>query len=60
MNATVVDPDDLTFSYPYDTIVTRTKIRGKGRVMRLRFESEQGKDFYLIGWEVVSGSNPRY
>jgi hypothetical protein len=60
VNPTVVDPNDLTFSYPYDTIVARTKIRGKGRVMRMRFESEQGKDFYLIGWEVISGSNPRY
>lgn len=60
VNYPTVDPDDLTFTYPYDTIVARTKIRGKGRVMRMRFESETGKDFYLIGWEMVSGSNPRY
>ena len=60
MNYPTVNPDDLTFTYPYDTIVARTKIRGKGRVMRMRFESEAGKDFYLIGWEIVSGSNPRY
>ncbi len=60
VNYPTVDPDDLTFTYPYDTIVARTKIRGKGRVMRMRFESETGKDFYLIGWEIVSGSNPRY
>jgi hypothetical protein len=60
MNYPIVDPSNLTFTYPYDTIVCRTKIRGKGRVMRLRFESEQGKDFYLIGWEIISGTNPRY
>jgi hypothetical protein len=60
VNYPTVDPDDLTFTYPYDTIVARTKIRGKGRVMRMRFESQAGKDFYLIGWEIVSGSNPRY
>lgn len=60
VNYPTADPDDLTFTYPYDTIVARTKIRGKGRVMRMRFESESGKDFYLIGWEVVSGTNPRY
>lgn len=60
INYPVVDPSDLTFAYPYDTIVCRTKIRGKGRVMRMRFESETGKDFYLIGWEIISGSNPRY
>jgi len=60
MNYTVANPDDLTFIYPYDTIVSRTKIRGKGRVAKLRFESESGKDMYLIGWEIVSGTNPRY
>ena len=60
MNYPTVDPNNLTFTYPYDTIVARTKIRGKGRVMRMRFESVAGKDFYLIGWEIVSGSNPRY
>lgn len=57
---TLVNPNDLTFNYPYDTIVCRTKVRGKGRVMRIKFESEEGKDFYLIGWEVISGTNPRY
>lgn len=60
VNYPVVNPNDLTFSYPYDTIVCRTKIRGKGRVVRMKFESETGKDFYLIGWEIISGQNPRY
>lgn len=60
MNYTIVNPSNLTFAYPYDTIVCRTKIRGKGRVLRLRFSSEQGKDFYLVGWEMISASNPRY
>ena len=60
LNYPTADPGDLTFDYPYDTIVCRTKIRGKGRVLRLKFESEQGKDFYLIGWEMISASNPRY
>lgn len=60
VNYPVVNPNDLTFSYPYDTIVCRTKIRSKGRVVRMKFESETGKDFYLIGWEIISGQNPRY
>lgn len=60
INYPVANPNDLTFNYPYDTIVCRTKIRGKGRVMRMKFESETGKDFYLIGWEIISGQNPRY
>ncbi len=60
VNYPTVDPLDLTFDYPYDTIVARTKIRGKGRVMRMRFESEAGKDLHLIGWETLSAINPRY
>lgn len=60
MNYPLVNPSNLTFTYPYDTIVCRTKVRGKGRVLRMRFESEQGKDFYLIGWEAISAANPRY
>lgn len=60
MNYPTVNTADLTFRYPYDTIVCRTKVRGKGRVLKMRFESEQGKDFYLIGWEAISAANPRY
>lgn len=59
-NYPTVNPNDLTFTYPYDTIVTRTKIRGKGRVLRLKFYSEEGKDFYLIGWEQLFAANPRF
>lgn len=60
VNYPVANPNDLTFTYPYDTIVSRTKIRGKGRVLRLKFYSETGKDFYLIGWETVIAANPRF
>jgi len=60
INYPIVNPDDLTFAYPYDTIVSRTKVRGKGRVLRLKFYSETGKDFYLIGWESIVAGNPRF
>jgi hypothetical protein len=59
-HSVIVNPSNLTFSYPYDTIVCRTKVRGKGRVLRMRFESEEGKDFYLIGWEMIGATNSRY
>jgi hypothetical protein len=36
-------------SYPFEVIDTRLKVRGTGRVMKLRYESEEGKDFQLIG-----------
>ena len=60
VNYPTVDVNDLTFSYPYDTIVAKTKIRGKGRVLRMRFESEAGKDLNLIGWETINASNTGY
>lgn len=57
----VVDPNDLSvYDYPEDVITSRVKVRGKGRSMRLRYESEQGKDFILIGWGLIQGRNPRF
>lgn len=55
----VVDPDDLTFDYGYDIITTKTKIKGRGQSLRMRFSSEEGKDFRLNGWGqlVVQDSN---
>lgn len=57
----VIDEAALgTFDYPEDVITTRTKLRGRGRSMRLRFESEQGKDFILLGYSVLGGVNARF
>jgi hypothetical protein len=48
------------FNYPDTVISSRLKIRGSGRSVRLRFESEQGKDFVLIGYGVINAVNQRY
>jgi len=57
----IVDSNNLNvYDYPEDVITSRTKIRGHGRSMRLRYESEQGKDFVLIGWGMIQGRNPRF
>jgi len=54
----VVDTGSLsTFGYPATVIATRLKMRGRGRSMRVRFESTTGKDFNLLGWEVVGARN---
>lgn len=31
-------------------IIAREKVRGRGRALQYRFESEDGKDFNLLGW----------
>lgn len=53
-------PDDAgdTFDYGYSTIVTKNKLRGKGRALSLKIQSETGKDMYLLGWatSITGGS----
>lgn len=56
----VVDPDDPSiFDYPETVVSTRLKVRGRGRSMNIRFEGEDGKDFNLLGWEIIGARNPR-
>jgi len=40
-----------------DVNYRRLKLRGKGRSLRLRFESEDGKPFNIIGWALRMSSN---
>lgn len=55
-----VDVADTTIDSGYPVIVTRNKIRGKGRALQLRFDSETGKDFKLLGWGIAYSKNQRY
>lgn len=56
----IVDTGSLaTWDYPKEVIRTRLKIRGKGKVLKLRFDSESGKDFHLLGYEVIHAANTR-
>lgn len=56
-----VDAADLaTWNYPRTVIATRLKLRGRGRSMRLRFESEAGKDFHLLGYNVIISRPGRF
>jgi hypothetical protein len=41
-----------TMATGFPVIVTRNKIRGKGRALQLRFYSESGYDFELLGWSL--------
>lgn len=38
-------------------VTTRNKLRGRGRVLSLLFETEPKKDFYLLGWSYVIAVN---
>jgi hypothetical protein len=39
-------------TYPYKVIDTKLRVRGAGRVMKVRYEADTGKDFILIGHSI--------
>lgn len=56
----VVDSSDLnTVDIPETVVHTRLKLRGKGKTVRFRFDSEAGKDFVLLGYGFIGGKNGR-
>ncbi|QDP53386.1 MAG: hypothetical protein Unbinned6805contig1000_48 [Prokaryotic dsDNA virus sp.] len=54
-------PEDGSSAYDtgYSTVITRRKLRGKGRALSLLFKSEPEKDLVLIGWNMVVQANGR-
>lgn len=49
---------DLAFNNGFPVVVTKNKIRGSGRAIQFRFESDEiGKDFDLLGWAVPYSGN---
>ena len=49
----VPDTGDLTFDSGFPVIVSKSKLRGYGEALSLRFSSESGKDFNLLGWGLM-------
>jgi hypothetical protein len=43
--------------YGFDVISNKTRIPGRGKALSIRFESEEGKDFYLYGWALSLTGN---
>lgn len=41
-------------------LFSKSKTRGRGRALQLRYRSESGKDFELYGWAVWSAKNTRF
>ena len=52
-------PDDVTdtFDYGTTTIISKSKLRGRGRVVSLLISSEAGKDMDLLGWSMGITTN---
>ncbi len=47
-----VDVND-DYDYGFSTIVTKSKIRGKGKALSLKFSTEAGKDCHIYGWSLI-------
>ena len=53
-NLPVPDQEEIgTFSYPTSVVINKTHIKGIGRVLQLKFSSENGKEFRFMGYEVI-------
>lgn len=52
-------PDDESSSFDYGTatIVSKNKLRGRGRALSLYITTEEGKDLNLLGWSMLLGVN---
>jgi hypothetical protein len=45
------------FDTGYETIVTKNKLRGRGRAISLMFSSSPGKEMHIYGWSLVVAAN---
>lgn len=43
--------------YGQEVITSKSRLPGRGKALSLRFESEEGKDFYLYGWAIKYTGN---
>ena len=48
------------FDTGFSVITTRSKLRGKGKVLSLLIETEEGKDLNLLGWSMLMGIGNGY
>lgn len=52
-------PSTSSFDDGYPVVVAKSKIRGRGRALQLKFTADQDKDMIVLGWSVpvYGGSN---
>lgn len=51
-----VSPGD-DYDNGFDTVITKTKLRGKGKAIALYFETSPAKDCQLLGWNLTINGN---
>jgi hypothetical protein len=53
----VVSVPSATFDDGYPVVVTKSKLRGRGKALQIRFLAEDGKDMQLQGWAITYTGN---
>jgi len=48
-----------SFDYGHEVITTKNKVRGKGKAISFRIDSEAGKDMHILGWAIAFTGNTR-
>jgi hypothetical protein len=46
-----------TFAYPTTVTTSKLRVRGRGRSLQLKFESVQGYDMHLLGYDLIAAKN---
>lgn len=54
----ISNPSD-SYDNGFETVVTRNKIRGRGRAFSLYMETEEGKDCQILGWVLDVNGNAK-
>lgn len=55
----IPEDENDPFDYGYEIVETRNKVRGSGKSLKLRFESETGKDMQIEGWAIEYSAGGR-
>ena len=51
-------PESLdSYDTGHETIVTKNKLRGRGRAVAVEFRSEPKKEMHIYGWSMLVGAN---
>jgi hypothetical protein len=43
-------PSTLDFDDGYPVVITRNKIRGRGRALQIKFTADEDYDMRILGW----------
>jgi hypothetical protein len=48
---------NTTFDDGYALVISKNKLRGRGKAIQMKFRSEEGKDMQLVGWSGTFAGN---